>query len=353
MIRQYLISYKQEFMEKRIDTIQSLHKIELKIKENMEFLRLIENSQDKVYDSFSPHNYSVNNTNYIKMKGLKKENESLQKALSDTKTEIEEIEKKIKDLDAMIQYLNHTAKEEMEYKKSQEKKIERKIELENELQEFHLSLLEHEESEKQKIAFVLYDSYMERFSGMLHKLEACHKFAEMDPKRCKLELHSAVKEMKELSKNLKKLSFQIHPVPEKKEEEILKETLIDREMERFQRKNEIEVSYKKEGDFSQVSDIVILTCFRIVKEACKNVKKHANAEHINIYFSCKEDRIQLELADDGCGFDLKILKDNKKDKKAEHGLDMIREKIRLLSGEIKIESKKGKGTKISISVPIE
>ena len=66
MIRQYLISYKQEFMEKRIDTIQSLHKIELKIKENMEFLRLIENSQDKVYDSFSPHNYSVNNTNYIK-----------------------------------------------------------------------------------------------------------------------------------------------------------------------------------------------------------------------------------------------------------------------------------------------
>ena len=83
------------------------------------------------------------------------------------------------------------------------------------------------------------------------------------------------------------------------------------------------------------------------------MKKHANAEHINIYFSCKEDRIQLELADDGCGFDLKILKDNKKDKKAEHGLDMIREKIRLLSGEIKIESKKGKGTKISISVPIE
>lgn len=345
MILQYLINYKQELAEKRIDMIQSLHKIELKIKENMEFIRLIENSQDKVYDSFSPHNYNVNNTNNIKMKGLKKESERLQENKNKIKKEMEDIDQKMKDLDSMIQYLKNVERNQVENKKIENQRIEQNKETEEEMQKFHFKLLENFETEKQKIASEIYELNLENVTGIIHKIEACSKFVDLDAKRCKLELQSLIKEMNKISKDLKKLSFQIHPAPVKEVDNISELLFIEKEIERFQRKNEVKIHYTKEGNFKNISEVVMITLFRILKEVCKNVKKHAEAENLYINLVHQSDVIRIEILDDGCGFDVKTLEKNGS------GLKMIQNQIRLLSGTILIESKKKKGTKICITLP--
>lgn len=352
MVQQYLINSKQELIEKKIDLIQSLHKIELKMKENKEFIRLIDNSQDKVYDSFSPHNSNRNNTNSIKRKGLKREFEKLQESQERIKKEINEIEQKMTDLDSMIHYLKIVERNKIENQKIENQNIEKKKELEEEQQKFHYRLLNHFELEQKSIASEIFELNMEAVSSVIHKIEMCSKFVDVDIKRCKLELQNISKDMKSLSKDMKKLSFHIHPIPGDDMDSVLKLFLIEKEIERFRRKNEIEVHYKKEGDYTNLSEIVELTMFRILKECLKNVKKHANAKNVYISISERNEIVQLEIEDDGCGFDLKKVSESRESCTTGSGLEMIYDRIQLLAGKISVDTKKGKGTKIYITLPL-
>jgi signal transduction histidine kinase len=86
--------------------------------------------------------------------------------------------------------------------------------------------------------------------------------------------------------------------------------------------------------------------YRIVQEIYNNIVKHSLAKKSELVLNENNDNIELIVSDDGIGFDL----DNARTSKS-HGIRNIRERVNLLNGEIKIVSKKGEGTKISIIIP--
>jgi PAS domain S-box-containing protein len=87
--------------------------------------------------------------------------------------------------------------------------------------------------------------------------------------------------------------------------------------------------------------------FRILQEALTNVTKHAQASLVEISISRMAGEVRLNVRDNGRGFTSTDPR-----KPDSYGLIGLRERARLLNGEIRIDSAPGRGTIISLRIPI-
>jgi len=90
-----------------------------------------------------------------------------------------------------------------------------------------------------------------------------------------------------------------------------------------------------------------IALFRICQEALTNVGKHAHATQVNIQLLQNNDKLILEITDNGCGIAAESLR-----KPAAFGLRGIRERINSLHGTMEIGAAPGGGTHILVCAPI-
>ena len=90
--------------------------------------------------------------------------------------------------------------------------------------------------------------------------------------------------------------------------------------------------------------------YRTVREAVINCARHSRAKHVRVDVSGHGDRIDGSITDDGVGFDPKAVR--RRDGAELHlGLPALAERLRLVNGWLKIESRPGYGTVVTFSVP--
>jgi two-component system sensor histidine kinase DegS len=109
----------------------------------------------------------------------------------------------------------------------------------------------------------------------------------------------------------------------------------------------IDISIK--GEERKISPLTEVTLFRVTQEAIQNIKRHSQAKKASVVLEF-DDLLKLTLRDDGIGFKLP----NRLTLYANEGkLGLIGMEQRILSvgGTVKIDSKPGEGTVISIEVP--
>ena len=90
-----------------------------------------------------------------------------------------------------------------------------------------------------------------------------------------------------------------------------------------------------------------LGIFRIMQECIVNVCRHSKAKHLKVLLKDYTDHIEIHVDDDGIGFNL----DEAKKKERHFGLLILEERVKLMSGKIKVSSTFGKGTKIHVFIP--
>jgi PAS domain S-box-containing protein len=116
-------------------------------------------------------------------------------------------------------------------------------------------------------------------------------------------------------------------------------------VKRYQHDTEIECSIAlPEQDFTLNEDQSV-TIFRIVQESLNNVAKHARASKVDILFSVHGESLQLQIKDNGAGFDTTR-------KERSFGLLGIKERALMIGGSASIESSPGQGTCVSLSIPL-
>lgn len=100
------------------------------------------------------------------------------------------------------------------------------------------------------------------------------------------------------------------------------------------------------NDEIALNDVQSTTLFRIIQESLTNIIRHADASATSIDIKMENDTLWLTIADNGRGFDSKEIAGNS------FGLIGIRERLETLAGKLYIESAPGRGTRLSISMPI-
>ncbi len=84
--------------------------------------------------------------------------------------------------------------------------------------------------------------------------------------------------------------------------------------------------------------------FRIAQEALNNIVRHAQARSVLVRLVERDGRLQLQIVDDGRGFD-------PASQSAGSGLSGMRERLRLFEGALEVHSAPGHGTRIRAVVP--
>lgn len=84
--------------------------------------------------------------------------------------------------------------------------------------------------------------------------------------------------------------------------------------------------------------------YRLCQEALTNIGKHAGADRVRISLTDRGQRIELQVTDDGCGFDPDA-------QSSGYGLMGMAERVELMHGDIEIASRADSGTSIRVSIP--
>lgn len=96
---------------------------------------------------------------------------------------------------------------------------------------------------------------------------------------------------------------------------------------------------------------LLFVLYMAVRELLFNIVKHAAANRAEVHLGTRRDRLIIRVADDGRGFD-PANAERKVTATSGYGLFGIREKLHYFSGELRIESRPGQGSEITIEVPI-
>ena len=92
-----------------------------------------------------------------------------------------------------------------------------------------------------------------------------------------------------------------------------------------------------------------MSLFSILQEAIQNISKHSRATEVAVTYTMQSNTGKLYVKDNGVGFDLKELK-SRKDKGV--GLMLLKERSLALGGYLTIESALGKGTELTVGLPL-
>ena len=90
------------------------------------------------------------------------------------------------------------------------------------------------------------------------------------------------------------------------------------------------------------------TLYRVAQEALRNVEKHADARAVTISLSARPGMVELEIVDDGRGFDSQVTI-----ARANSALERIRERLSLAGGELHIDSTRESGTRVVARIRME
>jgi signal transduction histidine kinase len=109
---------------------------------------------------------------------------------------------------------------------------------------------------------------------------------------------------------------------------------------------EVELS----GDFTGLSDSQQITLLALVREGLSNVQKHSGAEKVTITIAAHSRGVDAQVSDDGCGFEPEETL-VRAAREGHLGVVGIHERVRMLGGHARIESRPGGPTVISVSLP--
>ncbi|HEY6371154.1 MAG TPA: histidine kinase [Candidatus Sulfotelmatobacter sp.] len=122
-------------------------------------------------------------------------------------------------------------------------------------------------------------------------------------------------------------------------------------VERFQRETGISARFVTDLEDLDMPQRVCREILRIVQEGLVNVRKHSGARHALVRLGANPEKWSLTLEDDGKGFSFGGRYNQDQLEEAGKGPMIIKERVRLLAGQLTVESNPGQGTRLEISVP--
>ncbi len=214
---------------------------------------------------------------------------------------------------------------------------------EEELHDLSRRLIGAHEEERALLARELHDDVSQRLAVLAIDVGRAETAAEDE---AQAEAMQTVREgLVRLSEDVHSLAYQLHP-------SILEELglaeALRAECERRSHRGRLDLSVDVDPLPDVVSKDTALCLFRVAQEALSNVARHADATAASVRLRRTDEGLLLAVADDGVGFDPDVLV-----RGGHLGLASMRERVRLVSGTLDIESAPGSGTTVIAWAPAE
>lgn len=203
-------------------------------------------------------------------------------------------------------------------------------------------LLKIQERERQLVSYEIHDGLAQYLAGAMMQLEACeHGLGGSAKNR---ELGEGLRLLRAAADEARRLIGGLRP-PALDELGIIDavETLVADARTEVAR-----VEFTHHLPAPRLPPDVETTIFRIVQESLSNVRRHAHAATASVRLEQHGDNaVRIVVQDDGIGFDSAAVADDR------FGIEGIRQRAWLLGGEPVVASSPGRGTTVTVTLPIE
>jgi two-component system sensor histidine kinase DegS len=188
MIVEYLQRLHQELLEEKLNLEQEKQRKEVQLNNNVKFVRVLEESLDEDFESFSPR--KVDEESHKKIVSLMEERKIIKQEITSLQKKLDSVIAKIEELDLILENI----RQNQGYIDVSSKQNENLSEQEfgNQGESFSLD---------GKTDSVV----LSEFASLVHKIEMCNKLLGVDTVRCKLELREIEQSAKKIMQMLKNI----------------------------------------------------------------------------------------------------------------------------------------------------
>ncbi len=203
-------------------------------------------------------------------------------------------------------------------------------------------LLQAEEAERHRLSRELHDEAGQSMLFLRLHLEMIEKSA---PPELRQKLAEARGVTERIIAEVRRIIAALTPLAV---EELGLDAAIRHLSARFRKLNAIKLRLRLAANGMRLPREAEITIYRIVQECYQNIAKHSGASHVNLLMRSTDRLLELNVADDGVGFEVERAMAQAKS----FGLNGMRERVALLGGSLEITSTPGHGARVSMRLPI-
>jgi len=198
--------------------------------------------------------------------------------------------------------------------------------------------------ERERIGMDLHDGIIQSIYGVGLVLEHAKLLATEDPQHAQVRIQQAIKDLNETIRDIRSYILDLRP------RQLGNENLmmgLKRLVTEYRANTLSEATLSgTSDDLNDLNQEQAMALFHICQESLANVAKHAAARKVDISIWKTDDRVLMEIYDDGKGFDTEMMSMT-----LGHGLSNIHTRAHNVGGEVEISSTIGEGTHILTWVP--
>jgi PAS domain S-box-containing protein len=201
-------------------------------------------------------------------------------------------------------------------------------------------LIEAQEQERTYVARELHDDISQRLALLSVNLQTLRQQFPASA----ADIGKACEVVSELGSDIQALSHRLHS---SKLEYLGLQAAAAGFCRELSEHHQVEVDFRAEDISKEVPRDVSLCLFRVLQEALQNAAKHSGAKRFEVALRRESDEIRLIVRDQGIGFDVEDTVNS-----CGIGLTSMRERLKLVDGELSIESRPKAGTTVHARVPL-
>jgi PAS domain S-box-containing protein len=216
------------------------------------------------------------------------------------------------------------------------------------LQDLVKKLLGAQEEERRRVAYEVHDGLAQVAVAAHQNLQAFARRHAPEAERGRRELDRILGQVRATVSDARRVIANLRPTAL---DDLGLAAAISLEVEHLGEEG-YHVDYEEHLGDERLPGEMEITLFRVTQEALTNVHKHAGTQWVSIELRRRDGEVYLEVRDSGRGFDPAALETLGSGPGERVGFAGMRERISMLGGELKIQSRPDAGTSIAATIPL-
>jgi len=204
------------------------------------------------------------------------------------------------------------------------------------------SVIQAQEAERHKLSSKMHDGPAQALSNFILQAEIAQRLFDMDLDQAREELDDLKANANATFIKVRDFIFELRPMML---DDLGLIPTLRHYIEALKEQNETEIQFSASGTERRLDGYLEIMLFRAIQELLSNATRHSKADTIRVHIDTGEDKIVVDVEDDGKGFNVEQAMENSM------GIKVIKDRVEILKGDFNIDTAVGQGTRIGFTIP--
>ncbi len=205
------------------------------------------------------------------------------------------------------------------------------------------SVIQAQEAERHRLSSMMHDGPAQALANFILKVEIAQRLFDIDLDQARDELDELKASANNTFTKVRDFIFELRPMML---DDLGLIPTLRHYIESLKEQNDQDIQFTASGTERRLDGYLEIMIFRAVQELISNASRHSNANLIRVHLDTNEERVAVDVEDDGKGFNVDQAFDGSM------GIKVIKDRTEILRGEFNIDTAIGQGTRIGFTVPL-